>query len=286
MEPPPLRSGDLRPIPASQALGFCAILAVGWPGGSPQGAPQISRPLGSQRSTRSRMRLDSSEVANSLRRTGARALFHANSVATACTFLSQGALLSRGTVEDRGLPQTSQPSDPLDKKHKIWRDIFLDAVDIHDRIARRNLYGPVLFVFHMEALEHTPVTAAWITRKNPTKWKTGEPRALRFFRSTTEFAETYTLGDFDSMIVLRDVVGILPLKGNLSHVLVDDPGQLTFPHGKVEPLPGALKALRAAARDGGLRYLRIRVRKCSTYCGCHADYNTYPFRTRSIYDAT
>jgi len=37
MEPPALRSGDLRPIPASQVFGFGAILALGWPGGSPRG---------------------------------------------------------------------------------------------------------------------------------------------------------------------------------------------------------------------------------------------------------
>jgi len=55
MEPPPLRfakhperAGDLRPIPASLVFGFGAILVFGWPGGSPQGAPQISRPLGAR----------------------------------------------------------------------------------------------------------------------------------------------------------------------------------------------------------------------------------------------
>ena len=37
MEPRPLRSGDLRPIPASPAFGFGAILALGWPGGSSRG---------------------------------------------------------------------------------------------------------------------------------------------------------------------------------------------------------------------------------------------------------
>ena len=30
-----LRAGDLRPIPASRVSGFSAILALGWPGGSP-----------------------------------------------------------------------------------------------------------------------------------------------------------------------------------------------------------------------------------------------------------
>ena len=43
LEPPPLGSGDLRPIPASSVFGFGAILALGWPGGSPTGVLRKSR---------------------------------------------------------------------------------------------------------------------------------------------------------------------------------------------------------------------------------------------------
>lgn len=42
-------------------------------------------------------------------------LYHANTVMTACTFLENGGLLSRGYVEENGLRQTSQGSDSKDK---------------------------------------------------------------------------------------------------------------------------------------------------------------------------
>jgi hypothetical protein len=229
------------------------------------------------------MELDSSKLASALENAGVDALFHANTVTTACTFLSQGALLARGVVADMGLPQTPQSSDSLDKKHRIWRDLFVDGVDIHARIRSRNLYGPVLFVLDLDALRRPPVTTAWVTRKNPTKWKSGERRELRFFRSVVEFASTYNRGDFDSMIVIRDIGGTLPLKGRLRFLLVDDPGELTFRDHKVNPLPAALKALRAAARQGGLKGLRIRIRDCSQFCACRRDYFTYPYRTIRLY---
>jgi hypothetical protein len=229
------------------------------------------------------MELDSTTLATRLEEAGVHALFHANTVTTACTFLSQGALLARGVVADRRLPQTPQPTDSLDKKHRIWRDLFIDAVDIHDRIWRRNLYGPVLFVFDIGTLRQPPVSTAWVTRKNPTKWKSGERRELRFFRSVNEFGNTYNLGDFDSMILIRNLGGTLPLKGTLRFLLVDNPGELVFPNHRATPLPAALKSLRSAARAGGLKRLRIRVRDCPKYCGCQQEYFTRPYETRRLY---
>ncbi len=231
------------------------------------------------------MELDSSELAAALEDAGVDALYHANTVTTGCTFLSHGALLARGEVADRGLPQTPQSSDLSDKKHRIWRDLFVDAVDIHDRIWRRNFYGPVLFVFDLDMLRRPPVSRAWVTRMNPTKWKSGEKRRLRFFRSVDEFAGTYNLGDFDNMIVIRNLAGVLPLKGSLRFLLVDNPGELSFPNHTMNPLPQALVALRKAARQGGLKWLRIRVRDCPRFCGCRQDYGTYPFDTRRLYAA-
>ena len=60
-------------------------------------------------------------------------LYHANTVATACTFLENGGLLSRGYVEDHDLFQTSQRSDEHDQHVDVFYDIFFDSVDVHKR---------------------------------------------------------------------------------------------------------------------------------------------------------
>ena len=52
-------------------------------------------------------------------------LYHANSMATACTFLENGGLLSRGAVEDFGLYQTPQETDATDK----LLDVYYDMID-------------------------------------------------------------------------------------------------------------------------------------------------------------
>ena len=226
------------------------------------------------------MRLSAKGVREVLARRGVDALYHANTVTTACTFLSQDALLSRGNVEDQGLQQTPQASDSIDKKRRIWRDVFLDAVDIHARINRRNYYGPILFVLDLDLLIRTPVETVWVTKKNPTEWISREPRSHRFFRSLEEFEQTYMLGDFGSMLMLRDTGGQLTLHGNTRRIIVDDPGPLTLTSSQIDVFPPAMKALRRSAQAGGLRYLRIQRRDCKEWCGCHDQYRTYPFDTR------
>lgn len=51
--------------------------------------------------------------------------FHANTVRTSCTFIEEKGLISRGCVESRGLIQTVQSSDLIDKKFNVWNDIIL-----------------------------------------------------------------------------------------------------------------------------------------------------------------
>lgn len=47
------------------------------------------------------------EIKSILKEKEVKHLYHANTVATACTFLENGGLLSRGYVEDHDLFQTS-----------------------------------------------------------------------------------------------------------------------------------------------------------------------------------
>lgn len=98
------------------------------------------------------MELPSKPVYEVLAAAGVESIYHANSVITSCQFLRNRALLSRGTVERRGLYQTAQGSDDIDKRFGIWFDVFTDSVDIHDRAKRANLYGPALFVLDSELI--------------------------------------------------------------------------------------------------------------------------------------
>ena len=98
------------------------------------------------------MKLDNLELHNLYKQKDIHFLYHANSVATAITFIKQGGLLSRGAVESKGLYQTPQSSDAIDQVFNVWNDIFLDTIDLHGYFPRQNLYGPISFQFPIDFL--------------------------------------------------------------------------------------------------------------------------------------
>lgn len=105
---------------------------------------------------------------------------HANSLATASSFIEEYGLLSRGCVEKKGLFQTTQTSDEIDKKYDVWDDIFIDTVDLHGHFPRQNLYGPVLFKFTTDFLLEDNIEI-WITKNNPVYWNENTTSEEKYF---------------------------------------------------------------------------------------------------------
>ncbi|TBT37353.1 hypothetical protein D5E81_24615 [Vibrio parahaemolyticus] len=71
------------------------------------------------------MKLDNQELHELLVQKGVTHFHHANSLATAVTFIEEGGLLSRGDVEKEDLIQTNQSSDDDDKDFDVWDDVLL-----------------------------------------------------------------------------------------------------------------------------------------------------------------
>lgn len=217
------------------------------------------------------MELNSRTVFDVLKSKGIDTFHHANTVQTACVFLQHGRLLSRGTVDERGIEQTAQKSDDIDRKYGIWYDIFLDSVDIHERAKSRNFYGPVLFRFRLELLLEDWLPSIWITKKNPTDWKDGESHSDRYFQSVEEFDNTYRKGNFGSMFMLRHAGGVLRLQPHLMDVVVDDPA---WEYGDIDVYSQTVGALNASAWQGGLKDLIVIKRTCPPECKCHLHYQS------------
>lgn len=215
------------------------------------------------------MELNAKEVLEVLKKKGIEHFHHANTVQTSCVFLQHGRLLSRGTVDEKGIKQTPQKSDDFDKKYGIWYDVFLDTVDIHARAKSRNFYGPVLFVFGLGILEEDWLASIWITKKNPTDWKDADTPADRYFQSVEEFAKGYSKGNFGSMFMLRSAGGVLRLNPHLEHIIVDDP---SWKYEGSDVYAQTIGALRASAWQGGLKDISIRKRECVTDCKCKDQY--------------
>jgi hypothetical protein len=167
-------------------------------------------------------------------------------------------------VDRRGLNQTPQSSDKLDKRKSIWFDVFTDSVDIHEKAATENHYGPVLFVLDLSLIQRAYTGRVWLTKLNPTKWNS-RPRQERWFQSVEDISDNFCYGNFDHMIVFRHCGGELPLGRFLKEIILDDPQIET--KNKIDLFSAAYGALCLAMTDSALD-ARIRKRKCAAACRC------------------
>lgn len=200
---------------------------------------------------------------------GVERLYHANSVITSCQFLRHGSLMSRGVVERKGLPQTKQASDKIDKNHNIWFDVFADSVDIHERASQANVYGPVLFVLDFKRVLETFVGNLRITKLNPTKWN-GKNFSECWFTSINDLDKNFIKGRFDQMFVFRNCGGELMIKDNLKLIIVDDP-IMKSTKSNIDYFSMAFGALRVSMIDGGLD-VPMQKRSCKEGCKCQEKY--------------
>lgn len=212
------------------------------------------------------MYLSAQDVYNVLSEKGVTHLYHANSVATACQFLRTGCLVSRGVIERRGLSQTPQSSDEIDKMQGIWYDVFVDSVDIHERSSRANIYGPVLFEISLEILREQNMPPVWVTKSNPTKWTLEQSNKEKWFESIDELAHNFVKGRFDQMIVFRHIGGELPFSSYIENIILDDP---EYRDDTVDLYSAAGGALSASAKHGLLKEdIKIFKRSCVKDCKC------------------
>jgi len=226
------------------------------------------------------MDISSKKVYEALAEKGVENIHHANSVITACQFLRQGSLMSRGTVERKDFFQTKQKSDTEDLNYGIWFDVFVDSVDIHERAKKPNAYGPVMLVMDVKLIEEAYTGRVWVTKLNPTKWE-GKSRNERWFSSAEDLKTDFVKGRFDQMIVFRHCGGELPFKEYLKEIILDDP-KLETNKDEVDFYSMAYGALRLSMTEGGID-VPIHKRTCSEKCTCVTEYQADTKRSKEMY---
>ena len=226
------------------------------------------------------MELPAKESLAILKEKGVTHLHHANSVVTACSFIRFNALLSRGEMERRGLPQSSQLSDATDRSLGVYHDIFLDTVDIHNRASKRNIYGTVLFRIGLDSILEHDFPPIWITRSNPMGWKSSTKHADRWFQSTADLKKDFVKGRFDQMIVFRHVGGFLSLTKLLEDVMVDDPQLKVGDFSYFDLSVGALQLARSYSKAFKAKIVR---RECGAKCKCRTEYASNTNATKDMF---
>lgn len=194
-------------------------------------------------------------------------LHHANTVATAITFIEQKGLLSRGAVDKLQLYQTPQSSDRKDKLFNIWNDVFLDTHDLHSHFGRENRYGPVLFKFSIDFLLKTK-SEVWVTKDNPIRWTRRMRNNEKYFSSVAGMKREWdTYKRERRMITIRNNSRAILFK-YLEEITLDEPG-LTLHD--IDLFRVARKRLRSAIKTSGLEF-KITTRECPSYCYCEDNY--------------
>lgn len=217
------------------------------------------------------VKLDNIKVYDFLGEQGIECLYHANTVATACTFISEGGLLSRGEVERRDLFQTPQSSDDADRQFDVWNDIFLDSVDLHGRFPRQNFYGPVLFKFSIDILKHPHLPELHVTKDNPIYWSNDMRQVEKYFQSNEEFENIYRDGAYKEMLTFKNTSDILPFEDYLLEIILDNPRVLVE---EVSLRKTALKELKQAIDTSEIDYSHVvkTLRKDCGHCFCTDNY--------------
>jgi len=150
------------------------------------------------------------------------ALYHANTVGTALTYITNGGLMSRGFVEENGLLQTAQSSDEIDKVLDVWNDVFIDTTDLHSFFGRENHYGPILFEFDRELIKDESFDI-WITKNNPIYWRPDTTQEDRYFQNMGEVREKWDgIQRQRKMITIRKKSEPI-LFNYVRRIIVDDP---------------------------------------------------------------
>ncbi len=211
-----------------------------------------------------------------LKKAGAKQLYHANSVATSCSFLKAGGLTSRAFNEQSGLDQSSQESDDKDREFGIWNSIFLDHVDIHERAGRvkgPNVYGPVLFILDLDLFKLLPEgSSVRVTKGNPTNWRRHPTDQDRYFQTKQELADGFTFGTFGQMLVLETPTSKLDFSSGLIRLILDDPERVL-----ASGRSGFAYAKESLEQTAAVNSLKVSVEKrdCMYPCACVDRYQAW-----------
>jgi hypothetical protein len=218
------------------------------------------------------LKLNNSELYDFLIEKDIWVLYHANTFRTSLTYFQEYGLLSRGAVESRGLLQTVQSSDEIDKVINVWDDVFLDTVDLHSFFHRQNYYGPILFEFSVNLVKNEDYDI-WITKNNPINWKKETPNDERYFNSIDDLKTNWdSIPRQRKMITIRNNSTPI-LFEYVRRIIVDDP-KVTLIEGEIKThvFNDCVRNLKEVIIAGHPLKGKFMTRDCKGYCYCTSNY--------------
>src|SRR5262249_15710575 len=137
-----------------------------------------------------------------------------------------------------------------------------------NRLKRRNEYGPVLFVFDVEALLCGSVLEVRVTKSNPSEWSISGKDADHWYMTVEVLkSDFYPKDSWNKSVVLSCTDGRLPCAAQLKKVVLDDRKE-ALPDREWMAFELARERLRIALAQG------LETRVCPPpYCSCGHEYS-------------
>jgi len=199
--------------------------------------------------------------------------FHANTVTTSCTYIEHKGLMSWGCIVSKGLIQTDQSSDDIDKKFDVWNDIFIDIIDLHGYFPRQNLYGPVCFVMDNKLLLDKNLPNICITKDNPIYWNELMSDIDKYYCSVQEYEDEFDnnmrkKSIHSKMFTIHNTHKKIPFSKYLTKIILDNP---EVKINDVNLYKRAKQKLVSTLEKTGFDNCILETRSC-TNCYCHDNY--------------
>ncbi len=202
---------------------------------------------------------------------GVKHLYCATTVRNACSMISCGTLMSKHQLKFKELPMTEPINADLEKVVSVWNKISFYTCDLHGYFTRQNKLGPVCFVVDIDFLLEIHEKDLYVSKRNPINWKKGLLRNQICYSSVSEFAE-----QFDNLIpkriahknivLVRDKKSAVKLNKYLVEIILDKPAHRHLLFTKSQ------NAIKCSLKTAKLENIPLKIRECTEFCFCEANY--------------
>lgn len=169
------------------------------------------------------MSIDKRKLYSFLYSNGYKYLYHSNTVAVSRLFISQGGLLSKQELKNRGLEYLLKYSNKLHRPFDTSNDIPVNPLNLRKFYSKFNIHGPVCFVLSIDVLLDDNLPSVYISSNGliddmDTLYCSNMDKYLNVFSSNSnkEFSKL-------NMIYFKNYNDIIPFKPYLKRIILETP---------------------------------------------------------------
>lgn len=169
------------------------------------------------------MSIDKRKLHSFLYSNGYKYLYHSNVIAISQLFISQGGLLSKQELKNRGLEYLLKYSNKLGRSFDTSNDIPVNPLNLGKFYSKFNIHGPVCFVLSIDVLlddtlPNVYINSNGVVNEMDTLYCNNMNKYLNIFSSNSnkEFSKL-------NMIYFKNYNNVIPFNPYLKKIILETP---------------------------------------------------------------